>query len=90
MLLEVLLAYRTSKRSNTGTTPFALTYGHDAVLPTEMAVISLRLVKQNDIDLDEYNQSMLRDVEDLDDERFLALEHLKIQEIRVGELIIKR
>ena len=30
---HTLWAYRTSKRTPTGTTPFALMFGHDAVLP---------------------------------------------------------
>ncbi|XP_050134791.1 uncharacterized protein LOC126610718 [Malus sylvestris] len=30
---EALWAYRTSPRTTTGTTPYALTYGHDAMLP---------------------------------------------------------
>ncbi|XP_043699984.1 uncharacterized protein LOC122650653 [Telopea speciosissima] len=32
MLSEVLWAFRTSHRTNTATTPFALTYGHDTVV----------------------------------------------------------
>ena len=43
ILLDVLWAYRTSKRSSTGTTPYALVYGHDAVLPVEIGVKSLRV-----------------------------------------------
>ncbi|CAL9012635.1 unnamed protein product, partial [Prunus brigantina] len=42
-LSETLWAYRTSKREATGMTPYALTYGHDAVLPMEIAVQSLRI-----------------------------------------------
>ncbi|CAL2255557.1 unnamed protein product [Prunus armeniaca] len=37
-------AYRTSKREATGMTPYALTYGHDAILPMEIAVKSLRII----------------------------------------------
>ncbi|KAM1243183.1 hypothetical protein ACFX2G_035469 [Malus domestica] len=32
---EALWAHRTSLRKATGTTPYALTYGHDAMLPVE-------------------------------------------------------
>ena len=67
LLSNVLWAYRTSKRSSTGATTFVLTYGHNIVLPMEMVVNSLRIVKQNDIDIDEYNQSMLIELEDLDE-----------------------
>ncbi|XP_020410884.1 uncharacterized protein LOC109946696 [Prunus persica] len=37
-LSETLWAYRTSKRKATGMTPYALTYGHDAIMPMEIAV----------------------------------------------------
>ncbi|KAM2386308.1 hypothetical protein ACFX1X_038800 [Malus domestica] len=40
-LNEALWAYRTSLRSATGTTPYALTYGHDAMLPVELSINSL-------------------------------------------------
>ena len=55
LLSQVLWAFRTSKRSSTGTTPFALTYGHDAILPMEMAVRSLRVAKQNELNFEEYS-----------------------------------
>ncbi|KAM2498199.1 hypothetical protein PS1_040490 [Malus domestica] len=40
-LNEALWAYRTLLRSTTGTTPYALTYGHDAMLPVELSINSL-------------------------------------------------
>nr|XP_028945246.1 uncharacterized protein LOC114819781 [Malus domestica] len=35
---NTLWAYRTSKRAGTGTTPYALTFGQDAVLPVEINI----------------------------------------------------
>lgn len=43
VLSEVIWAYRTTCKSQTGTTPFALTYRHDALLPAERVVPSLRV-----------------------------------------------
>ena len=40
-------AYRTSKRGPTDTTPYALMYGHDAVLPLEINIASLRVQEQH-------------------------------------------
>ncbi|KAI5344971.1 hypothetical protein L3X38_012848 [Prunus dulcis] len=40
-LSETLWAYRTSKRDATDMTPYALAYGHDAILPMEKEVQSL-------------------------------------------------
>ena len=59
LLSKTLWAYRTSKRSGTGTTPFALTYGHDAVLPMEVTVRSLRVAQQHNLSPADYNQAMM-------------------------------
>ena len=45
ILSETLWAYRTSKREATSTSPFALTFGHDTILPLEVCVPSLRVAK---------------------------------------------
>ncbi|XP_062021144.1 uncharacterized protein LOC133737640 [Rosa rugosa] len=49
ILSETLWALRTSKRAATSTTPFALTYGHDAMLPVEMQIQALRVAEQNSL-----------------------------------------
>ena len=42
-LPSVLWAYRTTTRTPTGETPFRLTYGVDAVIPTEVGLTSYRV-----------------------------------------------
>ena len=42
-LPSVLWAYRTTARTPTGETPFRLTYGADAVIPTEVGLTSYRV-----------------------------------------------
>ncbi|KAM1391097.1 hypothetical protein ACFX2I_018843 [Malus domestica] len=44
-LNEALWAYRTSPRLATGTTLYALTYGHDSMLLVELSVNSLRVIE---------------------------------------------
>ena len=41
-LPEVLWAYRTTARKPTGVSPFALTYGMEAVIPTEIGLPTVR------------------------------------------------
>ena len=41
-LLRVLWAYKTTSRKLTGVSPFALTYGMEAIIPIEMGVLTLR------------------------------------------------
>ncbi|KAI5335079.1 hypothetical protein L3X38_025212 [Prunus dulcis] len=65
-LSETLWAYRTSKREATGMNPYALTYGHDAILPMEIAVQSLRIAHQHSLTGEDYSQAMLLELEELD------------------------
>ncbi|XP_020417991.1 uncharacterized protein K02A2.6-like [Prunus persica] len=58
-LSETLWAYKTSKREATGMTPYALTYDHDAILPMEIAVQSIRIAKQHNLVGEDYSQAML-------------------------------
>ena len=43
---QVLWAYRYSPRGLTSTTPYKLVFGHDAVLPVEVNLQTIRMVKQ--------------------------------------------
>ncbi|XP_024164578.1 uncharacterized protein LOC112171663 [Rosa chinensis] len=90
LLSETLWAYRTSKRSATGTTPFALTYGHATILPMEMTVRSLRVAMQNNLTADEYSQAMLQELEDLDQARLDAYDRLQAQKKAVARAYNKK
>ena len=74
VLSKALWAYRTSKRTTTGITPFMLTYGHDAVLPMEVTMKSLRVAFQNGLTPIECNQPMFMELEDLDEVSLVALD----------------
>ena len=50
-LYETLYAHRTSKRGSTRVSPYTLTYRQDAVLPMEVEVHSLRVSRQNGLNL---------------------------------------
>ena len=47
ILSETLWAYRTSKKDSTRVSPYFLIYGHDAMLPMEVVVPSLRVSMKN-------------------------------------------
>ena len=63
---DTLWAYRTSKRAGTGTTPYALTFRQDVVLPMEINVSSVRIQSQFGLHSEEYIQAMCQGIEDLD------------------------
>ncbi|XP_008227737.1 PREDICTED: uncharacterized protein LOC103327222 [Prunus mume] len=85
-----LKAYRTLKRSATQTTPFALTYGHDAVLPLKISIKSLRVVRHAEWSEDEYEQAMAQELDDLDEVRLGVLDRLKAQKEAVARAYDKK
>ncbi|XP_043710281.1 uncharacterized protein LOC122659209 [Telopea speciosissima] len=90
LLSEVLWAFRTSQWTSTGTTPFSLTYGHDQVLPMEISVRFARVAYQQGMTPVAYSEAMLTKLEDLDEERFMALDRILAQKARVAVLYNQR
>ena len=71
-LLEVLWAYRTTRRSTTQETPFALKFGTKVVAPVEVGLKSPRVELTNT----EHNEEILRLNHDLlEEKREQALKH---------------
>ncbi|BFG20981.1 hypothetical protein CerSpe_072550 [Prunus speciosa] len=79
LLPEALWAYRISKRSATGTSPYALTYGHDAIVPMELRVRSLRVTEQLGQEGKDYTQAMVQELEDLEQSRLDAYNLMQAQ-----------
>lgn len=83
LLFDAVWAYRTSKRSSTGTTPYALVYGHDVVLPLEITVQFLRVARKNHLSHVEYDEAMMSELDDLDKKRGQALNSIILQKQKV-------
>ena len=93
ILSEILWAYGISKRSSTWVSPFSLTYGQDAVLPMEVVVHSLRVSRKNDLTPQEYNETMMKELESTDERRIQAFNYMLNQKNKVVQTynkIIKR
>ncbi|XP_072066792.1 uncharacterized protein [Arachis hypogaea] len=103
-LSQVQWAYRNSPRGSTNTSPYKLVYGHDAVLPLEINLNTLRVSKQNDLPVDDYWNAMFDELNELDSERILAFENMvrqkqsiaqsynrriKEKSFSIGELVLK-
>ncbi|XP_043714618.1 uncharacterized protein LOC122662975 [Telopea speciosissima] len=84
LLSEVLWTFRTSQRTSTGTTPFALTYGNYAVLPMEISVRSARVAYQQGFTSTTYSEAMLAELEDLDEEHLVAFDRILVQKEKVA------
>ena len=105
MLPFSLHGYRTSVRTSTRATPFSLVYGMEAVLPVEIQIPYLRIMKDADLDEDEWVQTRLDQINLIDEKRLAAVCHgqmyqkrmikafnkkVKHQLYQAGDLVIKR
>ncbi|CAL9019067.1 unnamed protein product [Prunus brigantina] len=72
LLPEALWAYGVSKRSAIGASPYALTYGHDTIVPMELKVRSLRVTERPGQEEKDYAQAMAQELEDLEQSRLDA------------------
>ncbi|KAL1352493.1 hypothetical protein AAHE18_06G171000 [Arachis hypogaea] len=84
-LSQVLWAYQNSPRGSTRTTSYKLVYGHDAVLPIDINLQSIRVARQDEILVLDYWNSIHDELNELDDERLRALERT----FAVGDLVWK-
>ncbi|CAN6558362.1 unnamed protein product [Malus baccata var. baccata] len=82
---NTLWAYRTSKRAGIETTPYALTFGQDAMLPMKINVSSVRIQNQFGLHSEEYIEAMCQGIEDLDVARIEAL-----NQIQEGKRVVAR
>jgi hypothetical protein len=63
-LSEPIWAHRMSRLGATKVTPFELVYGQEAVLPIEVSLQNLRLIRQAHLSAKEYNELMMYKIDD--------------------------
>ena len=82
MLPFSLHGYRTLARTSIGATPFSLVYSMEVVLPVEVQIPSLRIMKYADLYEDEWIQTRLDQLNLIDEKRLVAVCH--------GQMYLKR
>ena len=89
IMSETLWAYRTFKREATGTSPFALSFWHNVILPLEVYIPSLNVAKQNNLTLEVFSRAMLMELEKVDIERIRAFISMIAQKkkLEVNDLV---
>ena len=91
MLQSALWAYRVAYKSSTGTTPFNLAYGMNAVLPMDFLIPTLRVAKNLEWTGHDLSQR-IDDLEKLDESCLMAIGHMyaqKRQQKQHHDLILK-
>ena len=66
---EALWAYQTTYKTPTQSTPYALVYGVEAILPLEIQIASLRVAILEGLSEDENHKLRLAELESLDEKR---------------------
>ena len=77
-LIDVLWAYRTSIRTPTGQTSYALTFKMKAVLPYEIFLPLLRVQLDQEVSESEHRKSLLARLELLDERHLRTVEHMQV------------
>jgi hypothetical protein len=76
-LTAALWAYRTTFKVTTQATPFSLVYGLEATLPIEFEVESLRVAIGSRLTDSQSLKNRLTDLEELDERRRMAAQHIE-------------
>ncbi|XP_074300093.1 uncharacterized protein LOC141631304 [Silene latifolia] len=87
---ETLWAYRTTYKTPTQATPYALVYGVEAMLPLELQIPSLRIVIQEGLTEDENDKLRLAELEALDEKRLEAQQKLQCYQARLSRAFNKK
>ena len=85
-----LWVYRTSFRTSTGTTPYSLVYGMEAVLPVEIEMRSLRVALEQQISEAEWVQSRLDQLSLFDERRLGVVDHIQAYQRKMTRSFKKR
>ncbi|KAL0395427.1 UNVERIFIED_CONTAM: hypothetical protein Slati_4508900 [Sesamum latifolium] len=87
---EALWAYRTTIRMPTQSTPYALVYGVEAVLPLEQQIPSFRIAIQEGLTEEENARLRLKKLEALDEKRLEAQQRLECYQARLSKAFNKK
>lgn len=78
------------KNSYCGAIPFSLVYGTEAVLPYEVQVPSLRVAIDDELTHQEKRESLLAQLELLDEKRLHAADHARAYQLRLSRAYQKK
>lgn len=84
-LPEALWAYRTTHKTATGSTPYSLVFGTEAVRPLEVQLPSLRVAMQAGLTTDQHAKLRFNELDNLDEERLKAKLWIELYQSRMAE-----
>ena len=90
MLPFSLHDYRTMVRTSTWVTPFSLVYSMEVVLPIEVQIPSLRIMRDAGMNKDEWIQTRLDQLNLIDEKRLTVVCHGQMYQKRMINAFTKR
>ncbi|XP_056695837.1 uncharacterized protein [Spinacia oleracea] len=87
---EALWAYRTLYKTATQSTPYALVYGVESILPLELQIPSLRVAIQEGLTKDDNDKLRLAELEALDEKRLQAQQKSECYQARLSRAFNKK
>ena len=78
-----LHAYRTGARTSTGATPYSLVYGMEAVLPIEVEIPSLRVLREIELEEAEWVQARYEQLNLIKEKRMKVICHGQLYQKRM-------
>ena len=83
-------AYRTTIRTSTGTTPYALVYGMEAVMPLEVEIPSLRELMDSELEEAEWAKVRYEQLNLINEKRIAAICHHQLYQKRMAKAYDKK
>ena len=83
MLPFALHGYRTSVRTSTGSTPYQLVYGMEAVLPIEVEIPSLRVIMEAKLEEAKWAKARYDQLNLIDEKRLETIHHSRLYQCRL-------
>jgi hypothetical protein len=90
MLPFALHAYRTAVRTSTGTTPYSLVYGMEAVMSLEVEIPSLRVLMDSELEEAEWAKVRYEQLNLIGEKRIAAICHHQLYQKRMAKAYDKK
>jgi hypothetical protein len=85
-----LHAYRTAVRTSTGSTPYMLVYGMEAVMPLEVEIPSLKVLIDSELEEAECAKVRYQQLNMISENRLVAICHHKLYQRRMAKSYVKK
>ena len=90
ILTYALLGYRTTVKTSIGATPYLLVYGTEVVIPAEVEIPSLRIIKEAELRNAEWVSKQIYHLTLVDEKRMVAICHCQFYRQRMTRVFHKR